>query len=332
MPTAHGPWALVTGGAGYVAGAVTRRLLARGLDVTILDDLSTGRADAVPHGATLIVGQVGDRDLVTRVLARPSLQAVFHFAGRTSVAESVADPLGYYANNVGQGIALLDVLVRQAPGAAFVLSSSAAVYGHPSLSPVPEQAPLAPISPYGETKRALEAILQACERAYGLRWMALRYFNAAGAAPGVVERHDPETHLIANLLKAAAGQGSVSLFGTDYETADGTAVRDYVHVLDLAEGHLLALDHLQRQGASEALNLGSGEGVSVREVLSAATAVVGRAIPHVWQGRRPGDPGHLVADIGRARQVLGYAPRHSGIERVVADAYRHGYVALSEGT
>lgn len=324
MATPSRPWALVTGGAGYVAGAVIQSLIARGLDVTVLDDLSTGHAESVPPEATLVVGSVGDRPLLDRVLDRPGLEAVFHFAGRTAVAESVADPLLYYATNVEQGIVLVRALADHHPGAAFILSSSAGVYGHPPVSPVPEDAPLVPISPYGDTKRVLETVLAWCERAYGLRWMALRYFNAAGAAPGITERHEPESHLIPNILRAAAGGPPVTLYGTDYDTPDGTAVRDYVHVLDLSQGHLLALEHLAGGGPSMALNLGSGDGASVRQVLAAAEAVVGRPVPHTWHGRRPGDPPHLVADIARARTVLGYAPAHSGIDRVVADAWRFG--------
>lgn len=331
MANPNAPWVLVTGGAGYVAGAVIRALLARGLDVAILDDLSTGRADAVPAAASLVVGKVGDRALVAGLVARPGLVAVFHFAGRTSVAESVAQPLRYYATNVEEGIALLDTLVARVPGVPFILSSSAGVYGHPALSPVPEASPLSPISPYGDTKRMLEAMLTWCEGAYGLRWMALRYFNAAGAAPGIVERHEPESHLIPNILRAAADGAPVSLFGTDYDTPDGTAVRDYVHILDLAQGHLLALDHLAGGGSSRAINLGSGRGASVREVLRAAEAVVGRSLPHTWMGRRPGDPGHLVADIGQARDLLGYAPMHSDIDQVVADAWRYGAFSPEPG-
>jgi UDP-glucose 4-epimerase len=324
MATSSTPWALVTGGAGYVAGAVIQALIARGLDVTVVDDLSTGHAESVPPAATLVVGSVGDRATLDRVLERPGLEAVFHFAGRTAVAESVADPLLYYATNVEQGIVLIRALAANHPGAAFILSSSAGVYGHPPVSPVPEDAPLSPISPYGDTKRVLETILAWCERAYGTRWMALRYFNAAGAAPGIAERHEPESHLIPNILRAAAGGPAVTLFGTDYDTPDGTAVRDYVHILDLCQGHILALDHLTRGGPSMALNLGSGKGASVREVLGAAEAVVGRPVAHVWQGRRPGDPPHLVADISRARSVLGFDPVHSGIDRVVLDAWRYG--------
>jgi len=324
-------WALVTGGAGFVAGAVLPALRARGLAVVVLDDLSTGHADAVPPPYELVVGQVGDEALVRRLLARPGLRAVFHFAGRTQVAESVRSPLAYYGANVEQGIALLRSIVDLNGPPPFILSSSAGVYGRPETSPVPESSSRCTTHPYGDTKRILEDILAWCEGAYGLRWCALRYFNAAGAAAGVVERHDPESHLIPNILAAARGGPPVTLYGTDYETPDGTAVRDYVHVLDLADGHLAALDHLAGGGESMAVNLGSGRGASVREVLDAAQRVTGRAIAHAWGPRRAGDPPALVADITRARRVLGFAPTRSEIERVVADAWRHGAEFPSHG-
>jgi UDP-glucose 4-epimerase len=314
----------VTGGAGFVAGQVVRDLLARGYAVTVLDDLSTGHRDALPPTCELVVGRIGDRTLTDALVARPGLAAVFHFAGRTSVPESVADPIAYYATNVAQSVALVAAVVERRPDVPFIFSSSAGVYGPPTRVPVAEDEALRPISPYGETKRVVEGLLAWAGRAHGLPWMALRYFNAAGAAPGVVERHEPEGHLIPNLLRAARTRQPVALYGTDYPTADGTAVRDYVHILDLADGHLRALAHLQGGGESAPVNLGSGRGASVREVLEAAQAVVGAPVPHVWQGRRSGDPPALVADIGRARRLLGYSPRHSDIGRIVADAWRHG--------
>ncbi|MCL6595322.1 MAG: UDP-glucose 4-epimerase GalE [Firmicutes bacterium] len=321
---AAGRWVLVTGGAGYVAGCTVRALLAEGYRVTVLDDLSTGHADAVPPECELVRGRVGDAAVTAPLFARPGLAAVFHFAARTSVPESVADPLAYYETNLVESVALVRAVVAAPSRPLFVFSSSAAVYGHPDRSPVSEASPALPISPYGETKRATEALLAWAERAYGLRWAALRYFNAAGAAPGVVERHEPEGHLVPNLLRAARGGPPATLYGTDYPTDDGTAVRDYVHVLDLAEGHLLAMRHLEAGGASMALNLGSGQGTSVRQVLAAVEAAVGAPVPHRWGERRPGDPPHLVADISLARRVLGYAPRASDIARVVADAWRYG--------
>lgn len=323
-PTAGG-WVLVVGGAGYVAGCLVRALLAEGYAVTVLDDLSTGHRAGLPAACELAVGRAGDRALVDRLLARPGLAGVFHFAGRTSVPESVADPLAYYQNNVAQGIALVAAVCALPKPVPFVLSSSAGVYGPPDAIPVPvpESAPLGPPHAYGESKRILEGLLARVERSQGQPWAALRYFNAAGATAEVVERHAPEGHLIPNLLSAAAGGPPATLFGRDYDTPDGTAIRDYVHILDLADGHLRALNHLLGSGGGLALNLGSGRPTSVREVVAAAERATGAPLPHAWQGRRPGDPPILVADISMARRVLGYDPRHSDIDRIVGDAWRH---------
>lgn len=318
------PWILVTGGAGYVAHAVVEALLARNLDVVVLDDLSTGHADAVPPRARLVVGDVRNTRRLLDLLDTPGHAGTFHFAGRTQVAESVREPLAYYTVNVSGSLALLEALARKAPDRPLIFSSSAGVYGAPDTVPVPEDAPLRPMSPYGDSKRTVEAVLAACHKAWGLPYMALRYFNAAGATPGGSERHDPESHLIPNLLRAAAGGPAVTLFGTDYATPDGTAVRDYIHVLDLAAGHLAALDTLAAGGPSGCVNLGSGRGTSVREVLAAAERIVGHPIPHVFADRRPGDPPVLVADIRRARQVLHFVPERSSIEAIVSDAWAFG--------
>ena len=319
-----GAWVLVTGGAGYVAGCLIRALLAEGYGVVVLDDLSAGHADSVPAACELIVGRVGERRQLLPLFARPGLEGVFHFAGRTSVPESVRDPLAYYTNNIAEGIALVAALAERPLRVPFVLSSSAGVYGPPDQIPVPvgEDAPTASPHAYGESKRVLEGLLARLGESQGLPFAALRYFNAAGATAEVVERHEPEGHLIPNLLHAAAGGPEATLYGRDYPTPDGTAVRDYVHVLDLADGHLRALHHLRGGGASLALNLGSGSGASVLEVLAAAERAIGRPVPHRWHGRRPGDPPVLVADIARARRLLGYAPRHSSIDEIVADAWR----------
>jgi UDP-glucose 4-epimerase len=320
-----GAWLLVTGGAGYVAGCLVRALLADGYGVTVLDDLSAGHADCLPSACELVIGRAGDRALLERLLARPGLEGVFHFAARTSVPESVSQPLVYYENNVVEGVALIGAVAALGRSVPFVLSSSAGVYGPPERIPVPvpETAPLGSPHAYGESKRILEGLLGRLEHSQGQPWAALRYFNAAGATAEVVERHTPEGHLIPNLLTAAAGGAAAKLFGQDYDTPDGTAVRDYVHVLDLADGHLRALRHLQRAGGGLAVNLGSGRGASVLEVLRAAEAATGRPVPHTWHGRRAGDPPVLVADITLAERVLGYRPAHSSIERIVADAWRH---------
>lgn len=319
-----GAWILVTGGAGYVAGCLLHALLAEGYALTVLDDLSAGHADSLPSAVELVVGRVGDRPLVERLLARPGLAGVFHFAGRTSVPESVAEPLLYYENNVVEGITLVAAVATVGRAVPFVLSSSAGVYGPPERIPVPvsEEAPTASPHAYGESKRVLEGLLDRLERSHGLPWAALRYFNAAGATEAVVERHEPEGHLIPNLLTAAAGGPPATLFGRDYDTPDRSAVRDYVHILDLADGHLRALHHLRVKGGGLAVNLGSGRGASVLEVVRAVETATGAPLPHTWQARRPGDPPVLVADISRAERVLAYRPTHSDIGRIVADAWR----------
>lgn len=324
----HG-WVLVTGGAGYVASAVIREILRHDLDVIVLDDLSTGHADALPREARLAVGDLRDRALLEELLSDigedARFQGTFHFAARTEVAQSVGNPLLYYTVNVCGSATLLAVLAERAPDRPVIFSSSAGVYGNPETVPIPETARLTPMSPYGETKRDVEDLLADLHRSVGLPYMALRYFNAAGALPGIQERHDPESHLIPNLLRAARTGESVSLYGTDYPTPDGTAIRDYVHIADLAEGHVRALDHLLSGGESAVLNLGSGQGSSIREVLSAAETVVGHGIPHAFGDRRPGDPAILVADITRARSLIDFHPNRSDIRTVLRDAWAYGH-------
>ncbi len=315
------PAVLVTGGAGYVGGSLVRVLVRAGQRVVIMDDLSTGHAETVPEGVELVVAPVGDVVTLREVLNRFAVRAVFHFAASSLVAASLADPLAYYRNNVRQGLALITEAVR-AGCPPLILSSSAAVYGVPSRVPVPEDAPLAPISPYGETKRVLEQALRWCGEAYGLRWAALRYFNAAGALEGgPTERHDPETHLIPNVLRAARGETELTLFGSDFPTADGTAVRDYIHVGDLATGHVAALEHLERGGSGGPFNLGTGQGHSVAEVLRAAEAVVGRPIPYTTGPRRAGDPPVLVADPTRAQKILGWNAAHQDLGEILGSAW-----------
>jgi len=313
----------VAGGASYVGSALVHHLHRQGVRVTVLDDLSTGHAEDLPDGVELVVAQVGDVVAVRELFARRRFQAVFHFAASSLVGESLRQPLAYYRNNVRQGLALIEEVVR-AGCPPFILSSSAAVYGVPERVPIPEQAPSSPVNPYGETKRVLEAALRWAGAAHGLPWMALRYFNAAGAYQpwGPVERHEPETHLIPNLLRAAAGGEPLVVHGDDYPTPDGTAVRDYVHVADLAEGHLAAWRHLEAGGACGPVNLGSGRGYSVREVIAVAERVLGRPVPHRLGPRRAGDPPILVADIAQARQVLGWSPQHSDLEEIVDSARR----------
>ncbi|MEO8438489.1 MAG: UDP-glucose 4-epimerase GalE, partial [Chloroflexota bacterium] len=274
---------LVTGGAGYVGSVSAEAFLAAGHEVVVLDDLSTGHRAAVPSTAALHVGTYADKDALARLLETEQIEAILHCAARSLVGESIADPSKYYRDNVAGGVALLEA-ARAVGVGRLVFSSTAAVYGIPDITPVPEDAPLQPINPYGESKRTFEAALGWYGRAYGLRSVTLRYFNVAGATDDRGEVHDPETHLIPNVLQAAEGRTTFTLFGDDYPTPDGTCIRDYIHVADLADAHLRAIEATApgdpRTDEALICNLGNGGGFSVREVLTAAEAVVGRPIPH----------------------------------------------------
>jgi UDP-glucose 4-epimerase len=312
---------LVTGGAGYVGGISVERLLAAGHEVTVIDSLVTGQRDGVPDGARLVEGSLGDRALLDQLLGERPFDAALHCAARSIVAESMKDPALYYQENVVGGIALLDAL--RAHGVdRIVFSSTAAVYGAPDKVPIRESAPARPVNPYGASKLAFEGAM-GWYAAYGLRSVSLRYFNVAGASERLGERHDPETHLIPNILAAAAGGPQVTLFGEDYPTADGTAIRDYIHVLDLADAHLGALELTDRmEPGTEVCNLGSGTGFSVRQVLEAARAIVGRPIPHRYGPRRVGDPPVLVAANRHAADVLGWRPARGTLEQMIGSAWR----------
>jgi UDP-glucose 4-epimerase len=315
---------LVTGGAGYIGSHTVRLMLERGVRPVVLDNFSTGHRDAVPSGVPLLEADILDRKRVLPFLREQRVTDIVHFAARALVGESVSDPRLYWNDNVCGTIALLDSAL-DAGVSRFVFSSTCAVYGVPAQVPIPEEHPTAPINPYGATKLAIERILSDYGRAYGLRWAALRYFNAAGAAPehGLGERHATETHLIPNVLLAALGsQPRVTVLGTDYPTPDGTCIRDYIHVTDLAEAHLLALGRLEAGGESRAFNLGTGRGHSVLEVIEAARAVAGRPIPFDFGARRPGDPPALVASAGRSQEALGWTPRRSTLERILQDAWQ----------
>ncbi|MFI5303085.1 MAG: UDP-glucose 4-epimerase GalE, partial [Polyangiales bacterium] len=271
----------------------------------------------------LVVGRVGDRALVPELLRSRGIEAVVHFAAFAYVGESVEQPGLYFQNNVVETLGLLESM-REAGVTRIVFSSTCATYGQPIRLPLDEDHPQAPVSPYGETKLAVEWMLRAFERAHGLRWIALRYFNAAGAHPDgtLGELHEPETHLIPSAIFAALGRRSpLELFGTDYPTADGTAIRDYVHVVDLALAHRLAVERLARDEPSIAVNLGTGAGHSVREVLAAVERATGRPVPRVDRPRRPGDPASLVADPSRSRTALAWIPARSSLDDIVADAY-----------
>ncbi|HEY8039745.1 MAG TPA: UDP-glucose 4-epimerase GalE, partial [Polyangiaceae bacterium] len=292
--------------------------------VVVVDDLSSGHRDAVPDGAAFEQADVADRARMRGVLDAHRVEAILHFAARIEVGESMVHPRLYYRGNVAAAVALLDSAL-DAGVRRFVLSSTAAVYGEPVRVPIDEEHPTVPINPYGETKLAVERMLAAYSRAYGLGYAALRYFNAAGADAdaGLDERHDPETHLVPIVLDVALGRREeVTVFGNDYDTPDGTCVRDFVHVLDLCDAHLAALDHLAGGGAGGAFNLGTGRGHSVTEVIDAVRLVSGRPVRVVQGARRPGDPPRLVASAERAERVLGWRARRASLEEIVRDAWR----------
>lgn len=313
----------VTGGAGYIGAHMVRALLRAGHEVVVIDDLSAGHEDTIPKRAAFVRGDVRDRALVSATLRERGVTAIFHFASRIQVGESVVSPRLYYKDNLAAAVELLesalDCGVRH-----FVLSSTAAVYGDPIRSPIDEEHPTNPVNPYGETKLAIERMLASYARAYEIRYAALRYFNASGAdvAEGLGERHDPETHLIPIVLEAALGKRPhVTIFGDDYATKDGTCVRDYIHVKDLADAHLAALAHLARGGESGAFNLGTGAGHSVREVVELAKRISGRDVPVVMGKRRDGDPPVLVASPERAARVLAWRATSSSLETIVRHAW-----------
>jgi UDP-arabinose 4-epimerase len=314
---------LVTGGAGYIGSHTAKALARAGHEVVVLDNFSTGHRWAVKWGPC-VEGDLADAALVTSALKTYGIDAVMHFAASIQVGESVRDPKKYFWNNVVNTLRLLDAMI--APGVPhIVFSSSAAVYGNPEKVPIPEEHPTRPINPYGETKLMMERALEAYGAAYGLRWTALRYFNAAGADPDgeLGEEHDPETHLIPLVIRAALGRSPyVEVYGSDYPTPDGTPIRDYIHIADLADAHVKALEYLARGGESRALNLGTGNGHSVREVIAAVAKVSGASVPTRDAPRRAGDPPALVAGPARATQVLGWKPQHTGLDSIVESAWK----------
>ncbi|MEU8548657.1 UDP-glucose 4-epimerase GalE [Streptomyces roseoverticillatus] len=307
---------LVTGGAGYVGSVVAAHLLAAGHTVTVLDDLSTGHRAAVPEGAAFIRGRVQDAGQ----WLDSSYDAVLHFAAFSQVGQSVADPEPYWRNNVG-GTADLLAAMRDAGVRTLVFSSTAATYGEPAAVPITEDAPTAPTNPYGATKLAVDHMIGGECAAHGLAAVSLRYFNVAGAHGRHGERHDPETHLIPLVLQVARGEReAIAVYGDDYPTPDGTCVRDYIHVADLAEAHLLALS-AARDGEHLICNLGNGNGFSVHEVIETVRKVTGHPVPQTAAPRRPGDPAVLVASAERARETLGWTPRRPDLAGIVADAW-----------
>ncbi len=314
---------LVTGGAGYLGSHVCKRLAEGGWLPVAYDNLSTGHEWAVRWGP-LERGELADRARLAAVIERYRPAAAMHFAGLIAVGDSVRDPASYYRNNVAASLVLLEIL-RDRKIDTVVFSSSAAVYGIPHRVPISEDHAIAPISPYGATKAMVERILADFSAAHGLRSVSLRYFNAAAADPAgeIGEAHDPETHLIPLILDVALGRrAELLVYGDDYDTADGTCIRDYIHVMDLADAHVGALDYLRAGGATTALNLGTAAGHSVRAVLQAARVVTGQPIPERIAPRRSGDPAILVADAEAASRILDWRPRRSSLERLIEDAWR----------
>jgi UDP-glucose-4-epimerase GalE len=313
---------LVTGGAGYIGSHVCKALAGRGHTPVVYDNLSRGHESGVKWGP-LERGDIADAARLREALEKHDPAAVMHFAGYIDVGESCTDPLLYYRNNIGGSQTLLQAVVEHGP-LPVVFSSTCAVYGLPQRLPIDEDHPQNPVNPYGFTKLAVERMLGDLNRAAGLRSVSLRYFNAAGADPDgeIGEAHEPETHLIPLVLAAARSGGAVDIYGTDYDTPDGTCVRDYVHVADLADAHVRALDYLLAGGASVALNLANARGYSVREVIAAAEGVTGMSIRVNAASRRAGDPPVLVGDAARARAVIGWAPERSDLRVQIADAWR----------
>jgi UDP-glucose-4-epimerase GalE len=322
---------LVTGGAGYIGSHAVKALRRAGREVVVYDNLSAGHREAV-RGAALVEGDVLDVERLRRTMRHHGVSAVMHFAARLSVPESVTDPVGYYRTNVTGALSVLEAMAAESVP-SFVFSSTCAVYGEPQEAPISESHPTAPVNPYGQTKLAVEHALPHFERAYGIRSIRLRYFNAAGADPDgeLGEDHDPEIHVIPRAIEAATGGPELQIFGDDYPTPDGTCLRDYVHVSDLADAHLLALDALEETGRSATYNLGTGRPHSVGEVVETVSRVCGQAVQSSLAARRPGDPAVLFASPGRAFEELHWRPKFAELSAIVETAWRwrrahpHGY-------
>ncbi len=314
---------LVLGGAGYIGSHTVYELIDAGRDVVVADNLLTGFRAAVHPKARFYRLDIRDRAAVDALLEREEIGGVIHFAASSQVGESMSDPLKYYDNNLGGTTVLLQSMVAHGID-KIVFSSTAAAYGEPERVPITEDDKTAPTNCYGETKLAMEKMMGWTERAHGLRYVALRYFNACGAHPSATigEAHDPETHLIPLILQVPNGQRDrLSVFGDDYPTRDGTCVRDYIHVCDLAQAHILALDHLSRGGQSDVFNLGNGVGYTVMEVIDTARRVTGHAIPTQMCPPRAGDPAQLVASSAKAKRILGWTPRYDSLEDIVGTAW-----------
>jgi UDP-glucose 4-epimerase len=312
---------LVTGGAGYIGSVTVERLLAKGEQVVVLDDFVRGHRAALADGVPLYQGKIGDRELVARIAREHKLESCIHFAALIEVGESVIDPAKYFENNVGHGIAFIGALVQEGVR-RLVFSSTAAVYGDPEQIPITEQSRKWPKNPYGWSKFFMERLLESYDTAYGLKFVALRYFNAAGATEKCGEDHQPESHLIPNVLSTALGrQQAIRVFGNNYPTPDGTPIRDYIYVVDLADAHIRALEHLRRGGTSDFLNLGTGHGYSVLEVIECVREITGREIPVQMESPRAGDPARLIADPTKAKAMLGWEPAASDLHSIVQSAW-----------
>lgn len=316
---------LIVGGAGYIGSHMVQLLIQQQREVVVVDNLSTGYQDALTAAGcpTFIHADISDKNTLRQVFSEHPIDSVIHFASFIQVGESVSQPHKYYQNNLTATLALLEVMLEHNVK-KFIFSSTAAVYGDPEYVPIDEAHPKKPINPYGKSKWMVEQILEDYDNAYGLRYLSLRYFNAAGADPdGLLgERHDPETHLIPLTLQVASGRRpSITIFGSDYDTPDGTCIRDYIHVCDLVAAHSLALDHLTQGNKSIALNLGNGNGFSVRQVIETAKAVTGIDISVTAAERRPGDPPILIADPAQAQAILGWQPYFSSLHDIVRHAW-----------
>jgi UDP-glucose 4-epimerase len=312
---------LVTGGAGYIGSIVAAQLLQRGYAVTILDDLSHGKLAAVPEGADFVLGDIADSALLDQVFSEVRINAVMHFAAMIEAGESMRIPERYFRVNTVGALSVLEAVLRHHVG-RFVFSSTAALFGNPERTPITEDAALRPVNAYGESKLLVEQMLAWFHRIHGLHYACLRYFNAAGGTEDRGEEHEPESHLIPLILQVALGQRDhIEIYGTDYPTHDGTCVRDYIHILDLADAHILVLEAL-RERDQLIYNLGNGHGFSVREVVETARGVTRHAIPVVESPRREGDPATLVASSDKIRRELGWQPRHAGLEDIIQSAWK----------
>ena len=315
---------LVAGGAGYIGSHMVADLVEKGYDVVVADNLSTGHRAAINSQARFYEGDIRNREFLEELFTKEKIDAVVHFAAFSLVAESMKKPLKYFDNNTGGMITLLEAMHDH--GIKYIVfSSTAATYGIPEHMPIKESDPQVPINPYGESKLAMEKIMRWCDQAYGIKFVALRYFNVAGAKPdgSIGEDHHPETHLVPIILQVAAGKrDELSIFGDDYNTPDGTNVRDYVHPMDLADAHILAIKYLQAGNPSDAFNLGSSTGFSNKQMLEAAREVTGKPIPAKMAPRRPGDPDALVAASDKARSVLGWKPQYDDVHDIIASAWK----------